>query len=108
MAKNKIILIVILALFLSCEKEETAKVYEYTWRWEITRFPDRQCSGFDINPMEADVIKITVQSDLGEFFNFTTYSIKDNMIVLYAPESMQNENFDNPELERLSIKLIYY
>ncbi len=100
-------LLVLFSLF-SCTDEYEIKEYESKWRWNVKETPIRYCSGFDKDLEDVDIIKIELESDLGGVYNYTDYKIKDNQLILEAPVKYQTEDFDNPELMRLTIKLICY
>jgi hypothetical protein len=100
-------ILAIIMIFISCEQSEI-EIYEYEWRWNIESNPEMICSGFDNNLSNADLIKIEITSDSNETHNFADYKISRNELILTAPVEFQTEDFNDPDLIRLVIKLIHY
>jgi hypothetical protein len=101
------LIIILLFILFSCN-EENIKQHSYSWRWNIEANPVIQCAGFDQDPETADIIIIKVKSDLGEIHQINEFIIFEESIIITAPEYMRDEDFNNPEFERLKIKLICY
>lgn len=103
----KYLLIVLALVLFSCSDNEMT-INEYEWRWNMQSSHIRTCTGFENNPVKADYISIMIESDLGEIYNFSEYSVSDNQITLYAPERFQTDEFNDPELIRVTITLTYF
>lgn len=102
-----ILLILILTIFISCEKDESLlyfKIYEIP-AWNML---DESRLEIPIENIEnAKKIKITIKSDHGLEFDLLTYDINPGILTLESNEFFNNGAFVNTDINR-GIIYVYF
>ena len=92
----------------SCENDEI-EIKKYSLSgWDMMNENELMLV-LDVDPIDADIINVKIYSDnMTETHNFTNYMTYGKSITLYTNDEFKNINFDDDNISRGFVELIYF